>query len=164
VRPPSCADLAAAATAAVALLALEPGPEQAAILVTCLSLPAGALCHFGVEVLTATDRPALAMLLFRVLVPFVALCLVGLAMLSPAQLSGAHVVGAWGIGWLVTLALLALALRASALSGLWRARPTGDHARWRAEARPFLAYLLAIGGMYAAFAVIAWPTGLRLPR
>jgi O-antigen/teichoic acid export membrane protein len=136
--------LAGAAAAGWALLMLEPGPDRSAILVTCLSLPAGALCHYGVEVLTATDRPALAMLLFRVLVPFVALVLVGVAILSPAQVSGAYVVGAWGLGWVVALAGLALALRASALSALTALQPTGDRRIWRAESRPFLAYRLSM--------------------
>lgn len=136
--------LAGAGAAAWALLALEPGPERSAILVTCLSLPAGALCHYGVEALTATDRPALAMLLFRVLVPFIALCLVALATLAPAQVSGAHVVGAWGTGWLVALAGLALALRESTHAGLRQAAPTGEPGIWRIESRPFLAYRLSM--------------------
>ena len=136
--------LAGTGAAAWALLALEPGPERSAILVTCLSLPAGALCHYGVEALTATDWPALAMLLFRVLVPLIALCLVALATLAPAQVSGAYVVGAWGTGWLVALVGLALALRAFTPSGLWQATPIGDHGIWRTEARPFLAYRLSM--------------------
>lgn len=136
--------LAAALAGGWALLALQPGPERSAILVTCLSLPAGALCHYGVEALTATGRPALAMLLFRVLVPGIALCLVALSLLHPALISGAFMVGAWGFGWLVALGALGLAFRASAQPGLWRARPQANASVWRAEARPFLAYRLSM--------------------
>lgn len=136
--------LAGTGATAWALLALEPGPERSAILLTCLSLPAGALCHYGVEVLTATDRPALAMFLFRVLVPLIALCLVALATRAPAQVSGAYVVGAWGTGWLVALVGLAMALRTSTHAGLWQAAPTGEPSIWRTETRPFLAYRLSM--------------------
>lgn len=136
--------LLAAAAIGWAMLTLDPGPERAAILVTCLSLPAGALCHYGVEVLTAQDRPALAMLLFRVVVPGFALLLIGLALLLDAQVSGAFVVGTWGLGWLVALATMALTFRASAPRMLRCASPRQSPSVWRAEAYPFLAYRLSM--------------------
>jgi O-antigen/teichoic acid export membrane protein len=136
--------LSAAAVIGWAMLTLDPGPERAAILVTCLSLPAGALCHYGVEAVTAQDRPALAMLLFRVVVPGCALLLVGLALLLNAQVSGAFVVGAWGLGWLLALGALAMAFRAAAPQALRSASIRQSPSVWRAEARPFIAYRLSM--------------------
>ncbi|PZU48535.1 MAG: hypothetical protein DI568_07000 [Sphingomonas sp.] len=135
---------AALLTVAWALAALPVTEMRTAILVTCLSLPAGALCHYAVEVLTAANRPGLAMLLFRLLVPAAALPLLGVVLLSGHQLSGPLVVGAWGLGWLLALAALATAFRRAVPPTLWQAPPEQDRPRWRAEARPFLVYRLSM--------------------
>ena len=138
------ASIAALAVAGWAFAALPSGEARTAIFVTCLSLPAGALCHYAVEALTAANRPGLAMLLFRLLVPAVALALVGLFLLSGWSVSGPFLVGAWGLGWLLALAAIGYAFRRAAPEWLWHAQPEVEAARWRAEARPFLVYRLSM--------------------
>ena len=138
------AAMAALLTAGWALAALPATEMRTAILVTCLSLPAGALCHYAVEVLTAANRPGLAMLLFRLLVPAAALLLLGVVLLSGHQLSGPLVVGAWGLGWLLALAALATVFRRAVPPMLWQTPSEQDRPRWRAETRPFLVYRLSM--------------------
>lgn len=144
----------AAGVALWLLLAGQAGPVRSAVLVTCLSLPAGALAHFGVEVLSAVGRPGRALLLFRLLVPAVAL---GLALaLLPFGLTGAMAVGCWGIGWMLALGLMWRSFRRAAPGGLRAAEPEPADARWPTATRPFLVHRLAMA-VLAQAGVIALP-------
>lgn len=143
-RTVAVAFAAALAVAAWALVTRPAGDLRLAIWMTCLSLPAGALAHYGVEALTAAGRPKAALLLFRLLVPAVALLLVAVAISGPWQVSGAFAVAAWGIGWAVALAFMAVLARRSLPAGLRAAVPRTRPRQWGHEARPFLAYRVSL--------------------
>lgn len=152
------------------------GETRIAIVISCLSLPAGALVHLALEVLTAFGRALAATLVFRVLVPSTVLALAGMAIvLSPGLRAGAAI-AAWGVAWCVALVLMAVQVRRSAPQGLLDAPAIEETARWSAEARPFWLYRVslavlaqagiialeglqasstAIGGFAAAFATAA---------
>ena len=120
-------------------------PETgAALIVTGLSLPAGALAHFGVEALSAAGRPALALALFKLCTPAVALGLAALLLASPIGIDGRLATACWGAAWAVTLGLMAIALWRVLPRRLARARPVYEVATWRAEARPFLIYRMSL--------------------
>lgn len=146
---------AALAVAGAVVLARSPADAtRAALLVACLSLPAGALVHFGVEALTAAGRPRAALALARLLVPGLALAL-SLALLGAGATHGAAPVAAWGLAWLAALlAFAALLHRAGLLPLRARPPPTADRLAWRAEARPFLAYRVALA-VLAQAAILA---------
>ena len=117
-------------------------PLRSAVLLTCLSLPAGALAHLGVELLTAAGQPARALGLFRLLVPLIAL---GLALaLRPFGLSAAMAVACWGVGWLVAMACLRFSLMRALPAGWETASPLTDVRGWRKASRPFLVHRLAM--------------------
>ena len=115
-----------------------------AIIVTCLSLPAGALAHYGVEALTAAGRPRLALAIFKLLVPALALTFLGVLFTAPGTVSGAAAVACWGVAWVVALAVMALAFRRSAPPAIFAAKPRWDLAVWRAETRPFFIYRVSL--------------------
>ncbi len=115
-----------------------------AILVTCLSLPAGALAHYGVEVLTAMGRPMLALGTFKLLVPALALALAGALLTGLAEVSGALVIGCWGLAWVVAMAVMATAFRRSAPRAMLAAEPVMEPAVWRSETRPFFVYRVSL--------------------
>jgi len=116
-----------------------------AIVVSCLSLPAGALVHYGVEVLSAVGREARALALFRVAVPVMTFALLGVLLASPLTISGPMAVGCWGIAWAVALALMAFEVRRAAPSELLRARQIEEVSTWRTEAQPFFIYRISLG-------------------
>jgi O-antigen/teichoic acid export membrane protein len=125
-----------------------------AMIVTCLSLPAGALAHYGVEVLTAVGRPRLALAIFKLFVPSLALIFVTILLAASGTVSGAAAVGCWGVAWVVAVAMMALAFRRSAPPEMFTAAQAPDLATWRAETRPFFVYrvslaLLGQGGVIA---------------
>ena len=115
-----------------------------AILVTCLSLPAGALAHYGVEVLSAMGRPMLALGTFKLLVPALALALAGALFAGMAEVSGALVIGCWGLAWVAALAVMATAFRRSAPRVMLAAEPVTELAVWRSETRPFFVYRVSL--------------------
>ena len=149
------------ATAAAVVVALwtslvdSRDPEIArAILVTCLSLPAGALVHYGLELLSAAGRPVRALAIFRVLVPATALLLAALCFLFGIPVTGPTAIGFWGLAWVVALVVMALSLRRAVDPRLFTAPPSDDRQTWRRESRPFFIYraslsLLAQAGIIA---------------
>jgi O-antigen/teichoic acid export membrane protein len=133
--------VAAAAVLAAFALAARDGEVARALIATGLALPAGALAHVGLEVLSAAGRPVLALVLVRLLVPGLALGLALVALGLGVPVTGARAIGFWGFGWVVTLALTVAALR----PWLPPRRPAPDIARdWAREARPFLVYRAAL--------------------
>lgn len=117
---------------------------RTAILISCLSLPAGALVHLGLELLTAFGRAWQAALVFRLAVPATALLLV-LAML--ASMEGMHApwaIGAWGLSWCLALALMARQVSRSAPANLFDVPAIERRSEWRSEAMPFWIYRISI--------------------
>jgi O-antigen/teichoic acid export membrane protein len=108
-----------------------------------LSLPAGALVHYAVEVLSANGRVILATAIFRTAVPTTTLLLVGLLLFMPFELGGAMAVACWGGAWTLALALMAIALRRTTPPEVWRADSTVEARTWRAAARPFWVYRIS---------------------
>jgi O-antigen/teichoic acid export membrane protein len=115
-----------------------------AILVTCLSLPAGALAHYGVEVLTAAGRPLLALGTFKLLVPTLALGLAGALFVTLPEVSGAQAIGCWGLAWAVAVIVMAAAFQRSAPGAIFAADPIRELAAWRSETRPFFVYRVSL--------------------
>ena len=123
----------------------DPADEtRLAIIATCLSLPAGALAHYGVEALTAAGRPYLALSTFKLLVPVLALIFVGVLLASVSPVSGAMAVGCWGLAWIAALVVMALAFRRGAPRELLTAEPVFAAQVWRAESRPFFVYRISL--------------------
>lgn len=137
--------MAVVAGASVAALSLwrSNTDVRLAILVACLSLPAGALVHLGVDLLTAAGRPFRALAIFRIAVPAAALTLFGTALALGVIPAGWVAVGAWGVAWIVALLLMVGSLRPRLDPRLLAAEPRDDAERWQREAWPFLVYRLA---------------------
>ncbi len=120
-----------------------PTAHRLAWLVCCLSLPAGALVHFGHEALSALGRAFAATLVFRVVVPCMTLGVFGLWQLGGTPPTGAMAVGSWGLAWVLALGLVVWQLR-QVLPGAAGAvdwHPEGP--AWLARARPFWTYRMA---------------------
>lgn len=115
-----------------------------AIVVSCASLPAGALVHYGLEVLSATGREVRALALYRVATPVLALLFVLVLPALAVELSGAIAAGCWGVAWVLVLGLMALEARRTLPQAVLRAAPAQDSALWQAEARPFFVYRLSL--------------------
>lgn len=125
--------------------AREPGDAvRAALFATGASLPAGALMHYGVEVLSAAGRPLRALTIFKFFVPATALSLVLLLLVAPMTITAAIAIGCWGVGWLVALVATGMALRRALPRALIRTPALYDRPRWRAESSPFFVYRLAL--------------------
>jgi O-antigen/teichoic acid export membrane protein len=120
------------------------------ILISCFSLPAGALVHLALEVLTVFGRPVAAALVFRVVVPGVVLALVCLAMAMNLGLRSTWAVGAWGLSWSIALGLMIWQIRRSAPPALFKARAVAEPALWAAGARPFWLYRVALAALAQA--------------
>ena len=119
---------------------------------SCLSLPAGALVHYGVEALSANGRLILSTAIFRVAVPTMTLILTGFMLLLMQEPSGAMAVGCWGIAW--ALAAMVVALRRTTPPEVRRADPTEEVRAWRLAAIPFWAYRFSLA-LVSQAAVIA---------
>ena len=115
-----------------------------AIVVSCLALPAGALFHYGVEVLSAVGREMRALALFRVAVPGMTFVCVSALLASPLALSGPMAVACWGVAWSLALAMMAFEIRHAAPPEIFRAQPAGEPSRWSAESRPFFIYRISL--------------------
>jgi len=111
-----------------------------ALIASCLALPAGALAHFGIEVVTALGGERRATLVLRLFVPIMALAAFGLMILIWGQVGGAAAIAAWGIAWLCAVAILAIDIRRSAPAGLWTGAAVAEPCQWVVDAFPFLAY------------------------
>ncbi len=131
-----------------------PRATKLAIGVSCLSLPAGALVHYGVEVLSANGRDVLGTAIFRVAVPTTTFVLVGLLLFLPLELSGAMAVACWGAAWTLALAVMAVETRRATPPEVRGADPTEEARSWRAAARPFWIYRISLA-LVAQAGVIA---------
>jgi len=125
-----------------------------AIFVSCLSLPAGALVHYGVEVLSARGRVVMATVIFRLAVPTMTFLLVVLLLLSPFDVSGAMAVACWGAAWVLALVAMVVSMRRVLPPGIWRTPHTEQTSTWLAEARPFWYYRISLA-LVAQAAIIA---------
>jgi len=131
-----------------------PRATKIAIVVSCLSLPAGALVHYGVEALSANGRFILATAIFRVAVPTTTLILVGLLLFLLHQPSGAMAVACWGVAWTLALAAMVVALRRTTPPEVRHADPIEEPRTWRKAARPFWIYRFSLA-LVSQAAVIA---------
>ena len=131
-----------------------PPATKLAIGVSCLSLPAGALVHYYVEVLSANGRDILATAIFRIAVPVTTFILVVLLLYLPFGVNGAIAVGCWGIAWALALAAMLIQVRRTTPPQVWRAKPAEDRPTWVREARPFLIYRISLA-LIAQVGVIA---------
>jgi O-antigen/teichoic acid export membrane protein len=117
---------------------------RTAIVISCLSLPAGALVHLAMEVLTVFGRPTAAALVFRVAVPGVVLALVSMAMVLNLGLGAPWAIGAWGLSWCVALGLMTWQIVRAAPPALLKGEAVAEPAHWAARARPFWLYRVAL--------------------
>ncbi|WP_158497854.1 polysaccharide biosynthesis C-terminal domain-containing protein [Pseudoxanthomonas suwonensis] len=130
---------------------------RAAIVVSCVSLPAGALVHLGLEVLTALGRASSAALVFRLVVPAMALVLACIALAVYPGMPAAWAIAAWGLSWGLALALMAAQFRRAAPPGLFRTEPVERRRQWQAEARPFWLYRVSLAVLaQAAVLALEW--------
>jgi O-antigen/teichoic acid export membrane protein len=125
-----------------------------AIIMSCLSLPTGALVHYYTEVLGANGRDILAIAIFRVAVPATVFILVGLLLYLPVEVSGAMAVACWGVAWTLALAAMVIQVRRTTKSQVWLSKPTEERHTWRKEARPFFVYRISLA-LLAQVGVIA---------
>ncbi|MGI9536003.1 MAG: lipopolysaccharide biosynthesis protein [Desulfocapsaceae bacterium] len=121
-----------------------PASTKQAIIVSCLSLPSGALVHYGIEVLSANGRDITATALFRVAVPSVTLLIVLVIVLLPVQISGAMAVGCWGISWTIVFVILATQIKKTTPFQLWSCKSIEDLSTWKKEALPFQNYRITL--------------------
>lgn len=131
-----------------------PTATRLAIVVSCLSLPAGALVHYALEVVSATGHELRATAIFRIAVPGFTLVMVGLLSTLPVLATGSMAVACWGMAWVVALLLMALQWRKVMPRGLLCVEPLMEVDHWNREARPFWIYrvtlaLLAQAGVLA---------------
>lgn len=116
-----------------------------AILVTVLSLPAGALAHYALEVLSAWGRESMALALFRIVVPGVALLLVSILLVSVVEVSGAMAIACWGSAWLLVLGLMAWQAFRVMPTQLFHTQSIEETAVWKTAAQPFFVYRISLG-------------------
>ena len=121
-----------------------PSATKLAIGVSCLSLPTGALVHYGIEVLSANGRDILATAIFRIVVPTTTFILIGLLLYLPIEISGAMAVGCWGIAWTLALAVVMNQIRRTTPPQVWQIKPIEDASTWRRGARPFQNYRISL--------------------
>ncbi|MGY1520278.1 lipopolysaccharide biosynthesis protein [Luteimonas sp. A482] len=115
-----------------------------AITVSCLALPAGALVHLALEVLAAAGRAVAATVVFRVVVPGVALLLVCILLSFAPAMQAWWAVAAWGVSWCFALALMGGQLRRVFSASTRAVRPVEDAAAWASGARPFWIYRVSL--------------------
>ncbi|TCM12842.1 O-antigen/teichoic acid export membrane protein [Novosphingobium sp. PhB165] len=115
-----------------------------ALIATGLSLPAGASMHYAVEVLSAMGRPVRALTIFKLFVPGLTLALISALVLLRVPIGGTVAVACWGVSWAIALALMVRAIGRAAPGALRRVTPIAEPEVWRAGARPFLVYRLAL--------------------
>jgi O-antigen/teichoic acid export membrane protein len=114
------------------------------VVISCLALPAGALVHLGLEVLTVFGRPIAAALVFRVVVPCLVLALVTVLLALGLELRATWAIAGWGLSWCVALLLMGWQVRGVAPFGLLRGTAVQEPALWAAKARPFWTYRVAL--------------------
>jgi O-antigen/teichoic acid export membrane protein len=135
-------------------LALE---TRVAILLSCASLPAGALVHLALEVLTIFGRAFVATVVFRLLVPGLVLALVCMLLALHADLRATWAIGAWGTAWCVALGVMAWQLHRALPAGLLRTAPAQEPRRWAQAARPFWIYRVSLAVLaQAGIVALEW--------
>lgn len=132
----------------------SPEATKLALAVSCVSLPTGALAHFGVDVLSAKGRAVLALTIFRIAVPSAALLLVLAVVASPVELNGAMAIGCWGLAWMLALAAVAVGIHRSMPDEARNVESAEIRQTWLSEARPFRLYRVS-QALIAQLAVIA---------
>lgn len=120
-------------------------PTRLAIVLTVLSLPAGALVHYGLEVLSAWGRDFIALAVFRIVVPGLALAFFCLLLASPVQVSGAMAIACWGLAWVLALLLMAWQMQRALPPGFAGMHVIEEPAAWGVAMRPFFFYRLSLG-------------------
>ncbi|UNK57343.1 polysaccharide biosynthesis C-terminal domain-containing protein [Pseudoxanthomonas daejeonensis] len=128
------------------------------IVISCVSLPAGALVHLVLEVLAASGRAMPATRVFRLVVPGTVLALVGLALALSLELHAPVAIAAWGVSWCVALVLMAWQLRRALPPPVYSVAPVVHAERWAREARPFWAYRVSLA-IFAQGGIIALEWG-----
>ena len=121
-----------------------PSATRIAIIVSCLALPAGALAHFGLEVLAASGREILAATILRVAVPVVVLAVVGLLLATLSEVTGAMAIAAWTTAWIVSLPALFITIRRAMPPTVWIAEATEQASTWSGEASLFWGHRTAM--------------------
>lgn len=134
-----------------------PGEMRLAIVIAVIALPAGALAHFGLEVLSATGREVEATAILRLGVPLLVLGMIGTAVVASLPLGGPAAVGAWALAWVAAIVVLAVAIRRAMPREAWHAPPKEDAAAWQAGAFLFWVHRAAM-----AFIAQASVIGLEL--
>lgn len=128
-----------------------------AVLVSCVTLPAGALVHYGMEALNAAGAPIRASIIFRIGVPALTLILVCILLVLRVDVSGAMAVACWGLAWIVAMVAMAIEFRRVAPAEVWRTRPVEEPRTWAREARPFWVYRVSLGLMgYVGVIALDW--------
>lgn len=114
---------------------------RVAVVISCVSLPAGALVHLGMEALTAMGRPLAAATIFRVAVPALVLLLIASVLAFSRMVTGPFAIAAWGVAWCIALGLMAWQVRIAMPPGHTAALPARmAEAEWIVQARPFWIY------------------------
>jgi hypothetical protein len=133
----------AVATWALCVRHLEAG-VQLAIIVSCVALPAGALAHLGLEVLTALGRVFAATAIFRVAVPSIALVIFCVLLVSPMPIGGAAAVGCWAVAWMIALAMMAVSIWRACPPEALRSATIEERSAWERGARIFWIYRVSV--------------------
>jgi len=129
-----------------------PPAVLAAVYLSCLVLPLGVAVHFFSAVLSATGDCFRAGVVTLLLVPAVALAMIGVGVALRVEWSGALGIACWGTGW--TLALVAVMRWVQRAWFGPRAGLRDRHTpRWRLNSLPFRLFRLAMGVM-ARIAVV----------
>ena len=115
-----------------------------AVMVSCLSLPGGALVHIALEVLTAFRRAVAATIVFRIGVPAMVLIMIGAALVQRIPVNGTLAVGCWGMAWMVALLIMAAAIRRAVPPEVLRAEAHEDTSSWETHSRPFWIYRISL--------------------
>lgn len=121
-----------------------------ALLITGLALPAGALAHFGFEVLAATGRVTLSAAISRLAIPATVLVLVGLQLAMPVAITAAMAIGAWAITWIAAVVVLAVAIHRTIPPPVWQDEAEEDAPAWTREATVFWVHRVAVAVMAQA--------------
>jgi O-antigen/teichoic acid export membrane protein len=115
------------------------GPTRIAIALACAAVPVGATVNWGLEVLTALQRPVVATAISRFGVPAMALAFLALAIRLFDAPGGAVAIACWGIAWAVALVFMAWQFL-RAVPAAQAAAAAEERAEWILEARPFWIY------------------------
>lgn len=156
--------LALVVISAISLISEVSVEIRAAIIVSCLILPVGALVHFGIEVMTSAGREIIATAILRVLMPATTLVIVGLCAWQ-GSISGPGAILVWGVSWMFAGAVLASLLGRRLPTEIWASEPRDEAELWIGYAYPFLVHrgilaLLTHSGVILLDFLYASPTAV----